>query len=198
MDDDFILIVTDTSPLLTLALADNLDALLRPKIPITIPDAVYVEATRVHGAPGASTIVQWINEHLEQVRIVPTEIGVDQQRRIEEGRPVRGLGEQAAIEALERFLQSNEKARALLLFEDTDVEKRRAVVDERVSLISTGDFLRELEAAGLIQSTDFVLERAAEQGRNIERQRRERGRDDARDRLRRQLQRDRQDRGFDR
>jgi hypothetical protein len=111
-------------------------------LPVRIPDAVYIEATRVHGAPGADQIVAWINDHLDAVRIVPTDIGIDQQRRLEEGRSIRGLGEQAAIETLERFLRSDASAEALLLFEDTDVQKRRAIVDERVSLISTGEFLQ--------------------------------------------------------
>jgi hypothetical protein len=167
----FSLIVTDTSPLFTLVLAGALDVLLRPALPVRIPDAVYIEATRVHGAPGAEQIVEWINAHLDLVQIVPTDIGIDQQRRLEEGRTIRGLGEQAAIEALERFLRSDPIAQALLLFEDSDIEKRHAVVDQRVGLISTGDFLRELEAAGLIQSTDYILDQAAAQGRNVERQR---------------------------
>jgi hypothetical protein len=167
----FRLIVTDTSPLLTLALADALDALLRAGLQVHIPDAVYIEATRVRGAPGADRIVGWINDHLDEVRIVPTDIGIDQQRRLEEGRSIRGLGELAAIEALERFLRADLTAHALLLFEDADVLKRQAVVDERASLISTGDFLRELEAARLIQSADFILDAAAAQGRNVERQR---------------------------
>ncbi len=171
MSAPFSLIVTDTSPLFTLVLADALDMLLRPGIAVTIPDAVYVEATRVHGAPGAEQIVAWINANLESVRIVPTDIGIDQQRRFEEGRSARGLGEQAAVEALERFLAGNPEAEALLLFEDNDLSKRRAILDERVSLISTGDFLRGLEGAGLIQSTDYILDLAAEQGRNVERQR---------------------------
>lgn len=167
----FSLIVTDTSPLLTLVLAGSLDVLLRPGLPVSIPDAVYIEATRVHGAPGADQIVEWINENLESVRIIPTDIGIDQQRRLEEGRSIRGLGEQAALETLERFLRSRPDAEALLLFEDSDVRKRRAVVDERASLISTGEFLRELEAAGFIQSADHILDTAAASGRNIDRQR---------------------------
>jgi hypothetical protein len=185
----FALIVTDTSPLITLAIADALDTLLRPGLPISIPDAVYVEATRVRAAAGAGDIVEWINAHLDQVRIVPTEIGIDQQRRLEEGRPIRALGEQAAIEVLDRFLEHNPKAEALLLFEDSDISKRRAIVDERVSLISTGDFLRELEVAGLIQSADFVLDHAAQRGRNIERQRRSTEPPSTRERLRHQLRR---------
>ncbi len=147
MSGPFGLIVTDTSPLFTLVLADALDSLLRPGLPVSIPDAVYIEATRVHGAPGAEQIMEWINAHLALVRIVPTDIGIDQQRRLEEGRSIRGLGEQAAIETLERFLRGNPVAEALLLFEDSDIEKRRAIVDQRASLISTGDFLRELETA---------------------------------------------------
>jgi len=187
MSESFSPIVTDTSPLFTLVLADALDTLLRPGLAVSIPDAVYIEATRVHGAPGAGQIMEWINAHLDVVRIVPTDIGIDQQRRLEEGRSIRGLGEQAAIETLERFLRGSPSAEALLLFEDSDIEKRRAIVDQRVSLISTGDFLRELETAGLIQSTDHVLDRAAAQGRNVEKQR-EAGKDaTTRERLREQL-----------
>ena len=144
MSKPFSLIVTDTSPLFTLVLADALDLLLRPGLPVSIPDAVYIEATRVHGAPGAEQIVEWINANLSMVRIVPTDIGIDQQRRLEEGRSIRGLGEQAAIETLERFLRTDPVAEALLLFEDSDIATRRAVVDQRVSLLSTGYFLREL------------------------------------------------------
>ncbi len=191
MKGPFSLIVTDTSPLFTLVLAGSLDVLLRPGIAVSIPDAVYIEATRVHGAPGSQQIVEWINAHLEAVRIVPTDIGIDQQRRLEEGRSIRGLGEQAAIETLERFLRSGPAAEALLLFEDSDVGKRRAIVDQRVSLISTGDFLRELETAGLIQSTDHILDLAAAQGRNVERQREANEDATTRERLRGQLHRNR-------
>jgi hypothetical protein len=183
------LIVTDTSTLFTLALAGSLDVLLRPGMPIRIRDAVYIEATRVHGAPGAEQIVEWINAHLDAVQIVPTDTGIDQQRRLEEGRNIRGLGEQAAVEALDRFLRADPAAEALLLFEDSDIERRRVIVEERVGIISTGDFLRELEDAGLIQSTDYILDEAAAQGRNVERQRRAGEDSTTRERLREQLTR---------
>jgi hypothetical protein len=61
-------IVTDTSPLFALVLADALEVLLRPGLPISIPDAVYIEAARVRGAPGADRIVEWINDRLDMVR----------------------------------------------------------------------------------------------------------------------------------
>ena len=193
MNRAFSLIVTDTSPLITLALAGSLDALLRPGLPLSIPDAVYVEATRIRAAAGAGEIVEWMNAHLDQVRIVPTEVGIDQQRRLEESRPTRALGEQAALEVLERFLAGNPTAEALLLFEDSDIAKRQAIIDERVSLVTTGDFLRELETAGLIQSADYILDRAAERGRNVERQRQTGADAISPERLRQQLQQ-RQDR----
>src|SRR5208282_6804631 len=75
------------------------------------------------------------------------------------------------LETLERVLSANTAAEALLLFEDSDIMRRRVIVDERVDLISTGDFLRELEAAHLIQSSDRILDVATEAGRNMERQR---------------------------
>ena len=171
MSGPFRLIVTDTSPLFTLVLGQSLDSLIRPMLPVNIPDAVYVEATRVRGALGADSIIDWIGSHLDQVRLVPTSVGVDQQRRLEEGRSVRGMGEQAAIETLERLLETDSSAEALLLFEDSDVGRRRAVLDDRATLISTGDFLRELEGAGLLQSADHVLDQAAAFGRNVDRQR---------------------------
>jgi predicted nucleic acid-binding protein len=182
------LIVTDTSPLITLAVANELDVLLRARVPIEIPDAVYIEATRVRTAPGANQIGAWINDHSDLVRIVPTETGVDQQRRLEEGRPIRGMGEQASIETLDIFLAKNPDAQALLLFEDSDISKRRAIVDERVSLISTGDFLRELQNAHLIQSAEHILDEAARGGRNVEKQRKPATDVEARETLRRQLQ----------
>ena len=76
-----------------------------------------------------------------------------------------------------------------MLFEDTDIVSRRAIVGDRVGVISTGDFLRELENAGLIQSTDHILDQAAAQGRNVERQRRAGDDPTARERLRGQLAR---------
>jgi hypothetical protein len=94
------------------------------------------------------------------VQIVPTDTGIDQQRRIQEGRSIRGLGEQAAVDLLGLYLLVNPDAQALLLFDDTDIERQRVIVHERISFISTGDFLRELEAARLIQSTDYILDEA--------------------------------------
>ena len=169
-------VITNTSPLLTLARAGALDTLLLLGLPIEIPDAVYFEATRVAGAPGAMSIVEWMETN-SAARIAVTETGIDQFRRIEEGRPIRGLGEAAALELLGKLLDRDPAAGVLLIFEDTDVEKRRAFMEERAELISTGDLHFELEAAGRIQSADAILDAAAASGRNVDRQRRSRAAD---------------------
>lgn len=187
MSRAYSLIVTDASPLITLAVADQLNVLLRIGVPVEIPDAVFVEATRVPTATGADRITAWINENSARVRIVPTETGIDQRRRLEEGRTIRDMGEQASIEALEILFAKTPDAEALLLFEDNDIVKRRAIVDARASLISTGNFLRELQNAHLIQSANHILDEAARTGRNIDKQRQPARDAEAREALRRQL-----------
>ena len=69
------------------------------------------------------------------------------------------------------------------------MNRRRAIVDVRVSLISTGDFLRELEAEGLIQSADHILDAATSCGRDVDRQRQATSDIEVRRHLREQLQR---------
>ena len=147
MSAAFGLIVTDTSPLFTLVLADALDALLRPGLPVSIPDAVFIEATRVRSAPGADRIVEWPNDHLDLVRIAPTDIGIDQQRRFEEGRAARGLGEQAAIQTLDRHLRTS-TAGALLLFEDGDIVRRR--VEAENGTFSNAQCFTSLDGASFV------------------------------------------------
>jgi len=58
---------------------------------------------------------------------------------------------------------------------------------ERVMVLSTGDLLRELEAAGRIQSADHILDVAAEHERNVEAQREPAADDEARAVLRHHL-----------
>jgi len=162
------IIVSDTSPLITLAVANELDVLLIPKIPIQIPDAVYIEATRIKDAPGANLIGDWINRNTDMVRVVFTQTGIDQINRLEQHRPIRGMGETAAIETLTIFSQLHPHDRALLIFEDIDVAKRLAVLGDNASIISTGELLRVLELERRIPSAERILDKAAATGRTVE------------------------------
>ena len=73
MPVDVKIIVTDAPPLITLAAAKSLDYLLYPTLPVIIPDAVFFEATNAAGKLGAQEILDWYRDHLDAVRVEPTE-----------------------------------------------------------------------------------------------------------------------------
>ena len=175
MNAEFGLLVTDSSPLITLAAADALSCLTRLGLPIIIPDMVYVEVTQDVARLGASQIVDWVREAGADVRIAPTRIYSEFEalRMLDPKTRSRGRGEQAALEILNAELARLPETHAFLLFEDSDVGKRSFVraLPENVAAISTGDLLRELEFAGLIQSADHIIDAALAANRNVERQR---------------------------
>jgi hypothetical protein len=133
-----------------------------------------------------------VRERHGQVVIAPTEVFGEFQalRTLQPAIRSQGRGEEAALEILNSEVAANSKLQALLLFEDSDVRRRRfmTTLPERVMTISTGELLAELENAGRIQSSDQILDRAAAQGRNVERQRLAAGNEETRGRLRLQLQ----------
>ena len=167
MPIDITLIVTDAAPLITLAAARSLDYLLYPLIPVAIPDAVFHEATAVAGKLGAQEIIDWYRGHMDQVRIEPTEIFQRETQLLElnGGRMSRDMGERAALELIRVFPMAAEE-RALLLSDDRDAERLSIVDPHRLVLLTTWDFLRQLEAAQRIQSADMVMEAARQSGRS--------------------------------
>lgn len=186
------LLVTDASPLITLAAADALDCLTMPGLRVIIPDMVYFEVTQDLARTGATIVVDWARRHPGQVEIVPTTTFAEFQtlRAADPATRSRGRGELAALEVLNTEIDRTPDLEALLVFEDSDVRTRRFVraLPERVTALSTGDLLHELEAAGRIQSSDHILDRAAEKERNVDRQRHPSADDTARQALRQRLQ----------
>ena len=157
------LIVTDAPPLITLAVAKSLDYLLYPELQVLIPDAVFHEATAAGGKLGAEEILDWYRANMDTVRIEPTEIF---QNEIMPGRrPSRDLGERAALELIRNF-PMGENDRALLLSDDRDAERLSIVDPSRLILLTTWDYLRQLEDAQRIQSADAVIAAVREFGRN--------------------------------
>lgn len=193
------LIVTDASPLITLGAARALSCLVMPGAAVFIPDMIYAEVTRDMAKLGAEEVVAWIRANLGQVEIVPTEVYAEFEAllAVNPNTRSRGRGEQAALEVLSFEIGANSELHALLLFEDSDIRTREfvRVLPERVTAISTGDFLRELEEAGRIQSSDRILDDAAERGRNVEAQRRASASEAARELLREQMARRREEEG---
>jgi hypothetical protein len=185
------LIVTDASPLITLGAAHALACLIMPGVPVFVPDMVYAEVARGMTKLGAAEVVDWIRMHLGQVEIVPTEVYAEYEALLAINPNIRskGRGEQAALEVLAYAVAADADLHAVLLFEDSDIRGREfvRVLPERVTALSTGDLLHELEAAGRIQSSDQILDEAAARGRNVEKQRQAIGGESARAMLREQL-----------
>jgi hypothetical protein len=187
------LIVTDASPLITLAAGEALECLTMPGVRVLIPDMVYFEVAEDLARTGASDIVQWARKHAGQVEIIATEVFAEFQalRVLRPETRSKSRGEQAALEILNAAVADDPDLEAILFYEDSDVKRRRFVrtLPERVMALSTGDLLYELQLAGRIQSSDHILDVAAEKERNIEDQRKPQGDDEARSLLREQLTR---------
>lgn len=169
------LIVTDASRLITLGAAHALSCLLMPGVQVLIPDMVYAEATRDMARLGAGEVVEWLQANRGPVQIAPTTVYAEFEALLTINPQTRSenRGERAALEVLGYETARDPGLQAMLLFEDTDIRSRQFVrlLPERVSAISTGDFLHELEAAGGIQSADHILDEAAARGRNVQKQR---------------------------
>jgi hypothetical protein len=165
MPVDVRIIVSDTPPLITLAAAKSLDYLLYPALPVIIPDAVFVEATNVAGKLGAQEILDWYREHTDAVRVEPTEAFATAQLAARAGRRSRDLGERAALEVIRNYPLA-EQARALLLSDDRDIGRVVVIDPDRLILLTTWDYLRQLEEAQRIQSADAVIEAVRAAGRN--------------------------------
>jgi hypothetical protein len=162
------IIVSDVPPLISLAAAKSLDYLLYPTLPVLIPDAVFHEATSAAGKLGAEEILAWYRTRTDQVRVEPTEVLREEMvlREAMPGRkPSRDLGERAAIEVIRNY-PFPENAKALLLSDDRDAQRLVVVEPERTILLTTWDYLRQLEQARRIQSADAVMAAVRATGRN--------------------------------
>ncbi|MBN9562807.1 MAG: hypothetical protein J0H14_19095 [Alphaproteobacteria bacterium] len=167
MPVDVRIIVTDAPPLITLAAAQGLDYLLYPDLPVLIPDAVFYEATNAAGKLGAQEIIAWYRAHPNAVHIEPTEAFRDATAlaNMRGGRMAKDLGERAAVEVVRTYPLSDHE-RALLLSDDRDAERLVVIDPGKLILLTTWDYLRQLEAAQRIQSADAVIEEVRRVGRN--------------------------------
>lgn len=165
MPVDVKIIVTDAPPLITLAAANCLDYLLFPALPVIIPDAVFFEATNVAGKLGAQEILDWYRAHMDAVRVEPTEAFATAQLVARVTRRTRNLGEQAALEVIRNYPLAQHE-RALLLSDDRDIGRVIVIDPDRLVLLATWDYLRQLEEAQRIQSADAVIEAVRAAGRN--------------------------------
>lgn len=160
----FALIVTDAGPLITLAVAQALDALLLAKLPVIVPDMVRFEVVRDTSKPGAQEVADWIRRHEGQgLRVASTEVFEEYQVLLATNPATRtkDRGEQAAAEVLGKELTDPQRG-AILLFEDSGVRKQNFLIrlPDEVVVVSTSEFLFGLESAKLLSNAAAVLARA--------------------------------------
>jgi len=158
------LIVTDASPLITLAVADALDTLLMPEVKVIIPDMVNFEVTRHINKPGSRELLDWISAHQFSEVFVGSTESFYEFTILHELNPsikTQNRGEQAAAEILEREFKNGVDA-AILLFEDSDIKKANFLIrlPDNALIMSTSTFLDGLQLRNLITSADEILQKA--------------------------------------
>ena len=160
------IIVTDSGPLITLAVAEALDALLAPRLPVIEPDMVRFEVIRDLDKPGARAVADWIRQHEPaRVWVASTEVFEEFEilRRLNPDTKTKDRGEQAAAEVLSTLLDDADHG-AILIFEDSMVRKPNFLLrlPDEVVLTSTSEFLSGLERHGLIANANSILEKAVQ------------------------------------
>ena len=161
------IIVPDSSPLITLAAAKSLDVLLKPRLPVKIPDGVLWEATRHINMLGAREIVDWLAANEDAVQISVThehalrsdDVAADVKR-------IKDHGERCALEVVERLAEQDPSRQSILIYEDGDVTLLAIVNTDKIAVVTTASFLDEMERQKLIQSADHILDEAIAEGRN--------------------------------
>jgi hypothetical protein len=160
------IIVTDSGPLITLAVAQALDALLGPKLLVIVPDMVRYQVIRDLDRPGAREVADWIRSNEPgRVRVASTEVFEEFEilRRINAATKTNNRAEQAAAEVLSKELEQQDHG-AILVFEESMVRKSNFLVrlPDEVVVTSSSEFLFALEKHGLPTSAAAVLARAVD------------------------------------
>ena len=161
---NFSLIVTDSGPLITLAIARSLDVLFLPNLPVIVPDMVRHEVIQDLSKPGAALVAEWIrlNDPL-RLTVGPTEVFEEFMllKSMNPATKTKNRGEQAAAEVLGRQLEGQDFG-AVLLFEDSAVRKANFLtrLPDCVVVASTSEFLFGLESRGLLQDAQSILDQA--------------------------------------
>lgn len=162
----FSLIVTDSGPLITLAVAGSLDVLFLPNLPVIVPDMVRHEVIQDLSKPGAALVAEWIRlNDPHRLTVGPTEVFEEFMllKSMNPATKTKNRGEQAAAEVLGRELEGQDFG-AILLFEDSAVRKTNFLtrLPDGVVVTSTSELLFGLESRGLLQDAQSILDRAVD------------------------------------
>ncbi len=165
------LIITDSRPLIDLAVADELDTLLTlaPAMRVLIPDMVRHDLVAHVEIPGAPDGLEWIrNNDGRNVSVLCTEELEEfiVLRHAADGRTARSHNEHAAAEILGRELARGAEA-VILLLDDASAGHAHFLknLPENVLLMSTCSYLDKLKNRQIRAIVSALLQRFMARGR---------------------------------
>ena len=162
----------DAGPLITLAYADALDLLLKPRWPIVLVDMVLHEVTR-NQTPTSEKLAQWAASGQVSVRATRTFQHHQQSLATNPGAArTAHLGELAIQEtmndfALEAFNPGQPQQTSVFLFEDHKIARASFLLPDNCRKISTRAYLLFLEQQGWLASAADIERRAIQAGRSF-------------------------------
>lgn len=147
------LLLSDTGPLFTLALAEALDLLGRLSIPVVLTDEVVHEATWNPRSEAAMRVRRWIDGKPDYLEIVETEVGrmAAELRRAGKNAPT-DLGEESVLNAIKTGRAG--EGPYVILFEESRLADPQFFGPRPVHAVSTRAFLVGLERAGILAQGD--------------------------------------------
>lgn len=162
-------LLPDAGPLITLAYADALDLLLKPRWPIVLVDMVLHEVTRQQ-TPTSEKLARWVEANNVSVRTTRT-FQHYQQTLAAEAVGVRksNLGELAIQETMNDFALDQPQKTGVFLFEDHKIARASFLLPDNCRKISTRAFLIFLEQKGWLASATEIERQAIQAGRNFSR-----------------------------
>lgn len=145
------LLLSDTGPLFTLALADALDLLGLLSMPVILTDEVVHEATWNPQSEAASRVRRWLDGKPPYLEVVATEIGRMAADLRHAGRNApTDIGEESVVNAIKTG--SVGEGPYMILFEESRLADPQFYGPRPVHVVSTRAFLVGLERAGLLPS----------------------------------------------
>lgn len=160
-----VVLLPDAGPLITLAYADALDVLFKPRWSLMLVDMVLHEVTR-NQTPTSKKLAKWAKS--KKLPVVSTKTFQHYQQTL--GGAVSrksNLGELAIQEAMNGFALEHPPRAGVFLFEDHKIARASFLVPDNSRKVSTRAFLIFLEEKGWIDSAADVERRALLAGRTF-------------------------------
>ena len=160
-----LVLLPDAGPLITLAYADALDLLFKPRWSVMLVDMVLHEVTR-NQTPTSKKLAKWAKS--KKLPLVATRTFQHyQQVQGEKAARKANLGELAIQEATNAFAIEQPPKTGVFLFEDHKIARASFLVPDNCRKVSTRAFLIFLEQKGWLESAAEVERRALLAGRTF-------------------------------